>query len=128
MQTIRNSLGKRVRYLRTHLGWSQETLAEKAGLHPTYIGGIERGQRNVSLQNLAKLSIAFHVTLAELFQFPEGKLISKDNLLRKRVEQLIAEEDEPSVKLLFTLQQNLQALGNSLQEFEKLILRRKRKR
>ncbi|MDA2925645.1 helix-turn-helix domain-containing protein [Acidobacteria bacterium AH-259-G07] len=49
MQTIRSRLGERVRHLRTHLGWSQEKLAEKAGLHPTYVGGIERGERNVFL-------------------------------------------------------------------------------
>ena len=47
-------------------GWSQERLAEEADLHRTYISGIERSLRNVSLHNIAKLAHAF-VPIAELF-------------------------------------------------------------
>ena len=122
MQTIRSRLGKRVRHLRTNLAWSQEKLAEKAGLHPTYVGGIERGERNVSLENLFKLSRAFDITLAELFQFPQGRPKEKESLIRIRVKRLIAEEDEPSVRLLSTLRENVQTLENNLQAFKKLIL------
>ncbi len=61
-----NSLGKRVRDLRVRRGWSQEQLAEKSELHPTYIGGIERGVRNPSYLSLAKLARALNITLPEL--------------------------------------------------------------
>ena len=47
-------------------GWSQETLADQAGLHRTYISGIERGERNLGLDNLDKLAQAFGVTVADL--------------------------------------------------------------
>ena len=50
--------GKRVRELRTALGMSQEGLAELAGLHRTYIGAVERGEKNISLINLARLASA----------------------------------------------------------------------
>lgn len=56
-----------VRELRGTRGWSQERLAEQADLHRTYIGGIERGLRNVSLFNVAKFAHAFGVPIAELF-------------------------------------------------------------
>lgn len=57
--------------------WTQEQLAGKAGLHSTYIGGIERGERNLTLVNLSKLAKAFSVSLGELFrnldQVPAGE-------------------------------------------------------
>ena len=51
-------------------GWSQEVLAEKAGLHPTYVGGIERGERNPSLLNVVKLAKGLSLSPSELIQFP----------------------------------------------------------
>jgi transcriptional regulator with XRE-family HTH domain len=47
--------GKEVRYLRHQQGLTQEQLAELSGLHRTYIGGIERGERNISLLNLIRI-------------------------------------------------------------------------
>jgi transcriptional regulator with XRE-family HTH domain len=58
---------ERVRELRRVKGWSQEKLAEESDLHRTYIGGIERGLRNISLWNIAKLAHAFDVPIADLF-------------------------------------------------------------
>lgn len=59
--------GRRVRHLRTKKGWSQEELADAAELHRTYIGGIERGERNVSLRNISKIASSLDVSLKELF-------------------------------------------------------------
>jgi transcriptional regulator with XRE-family HTH domain len=64
--TTRHLLAKRLRLLRTLRGWSQETLAEQAGLHRTYISGIERAERNLGLDNLDKLAQAFEITVARL--------------------------------------------------------------
>jgi transcriptional regulator with XRE-family HTH domain len=64
---IGRQLGKRIRELRVRKSWSQEALADRAGLHRTYLGGIERGLRNPSLNNLAKLARALDVPLRELF-------------------------------------------------------------
>ena len=62
------ALGARIRVLRTERRWTQEQLAGKAGLHSTYIGGIERGERNLTLVNLSKLAKAFSVPLGDLFR------------------------------------------------------------
>jgi len=107
MQTIRIRLGKRVRELRTSLGWSQEKLGEKADLHPTYVGGIERGERNVSLDNLAKLSRAFQISLSELLEFPSGDVEKEENLLRVRIQQLIADQDEATLKFFLVVHEQL---------------------
>lgn len=63
----RTRFGNRVRALRVGLGFTQESLAEKAGLHSTYIGGIERGERNVGLDNIFKIAKALKVMPSELF-------------------------------------------------------------
>jgi len=63
----RPTFGKRVRELRLGLGVSQEQLAELADLHRNYVGGIERGERNVSLVNIVKLAHALKVKPSRLF-------------------------------------------------------------
>jgi transcriptional regulator with XRE-family HTH domain len=64
---IRKRFGVRVRQLRTDRGWSQEAFADRAGLHRTYVGSVERGEQNLSLVNIEKLAAALEVSLAELF-------------------------------------------------------------
>lgn len=59
--------GKRVRTLRERLGLSQEELADKAGIHRTYVGGVERGERNLGLKNVFRIAKALGVSVSELF-------------------------------------------------------------
>jgi len=61
-------LGRNIRKLRQKLGVSQEALAELAELHRTYVGGIERGERNVSLLNIVVLARALKVAPAKLLE------------------------------------------------------------
>jgi transcriptional regulator with XRE-family HTH domain len=63
----RRAFGQYIRKLRLEKKLTQEALAEKAKLHPTYIGGIERGERNVSLDNIFKIAKALDVSASELF-------------------------------------------------------------
>ena len=63
---ILNPCGRAVRVRRKRLGLSQEQLAEASGLHRTYIGGVERGHRNLTLTAIAHLSAALDVSPAEL--------------------------------------------------------------
>lgn len=65
--TVRKAFGKRVRELRKQKGYSQEQLADRADLHRTYIGAIERGEQNVSLDNIARIAKALNMVIAELF-------------------------------------------------------------
>ena len=64
---IQVAFGRRVRELRQLRGLSQEQLAEACGLHRTYIGGIERGERNPSLINIGRIATALSVTLDQMF-------------------------------------------------------------
>lgn len=67
-KTLRTRFGKRVRDLRKQKGWSQEELADKVGLHRTYIGTIERGEQNVSIDNIEKVAKTLGVSLEQLFK------------------------------------------------------------
>jgi transcriptional regulator with XRE-family HTH domain len=65
---VRVRFGKTVRARRQKLGVSQEEFADMCGLDRTYMGGIERGERNLSLVNIEKIALGFQITLAELFR------------------------------------------------------------
>lgn len=64
----RGVFGQRVRKLRHVAGMSQEDLAEASGLHRTYISSLERGQRNVGLDNIHVLAKALGVSASELLE------------------------------------------------------------
>ena len=57
-KAVLSEFGRRVRSAREALDWSQEQLADKAQLDRTYIGGVERGERNLALLNVNKLAVA----------------------------------------------------------------------
>jgi transcriptional regulator with XRE-family HTH domain len=67
-QDLLKAFGERIRALRDKEDWSQEELAEKTGFHRTYIGMVERGERNPSLKNLKKFADAFKISLSELLK------------------------------------------------------------
>jgi transcriptional regulator with XRE-family HTH domain len=64
----RNALALNIRRLRSERGISQEELADLAGLHRTYIGSIERSERNVSIDNIEKIAIALETTVSDLLK------------------------------------------------------------
>jgi transcriptional regulator with XRE-family HTH domain len=64
---IAQSLGKVIRELRLERGFSQEEFAMKCGLHRTYIGSIERGEKNVTVETAYKIAKTLNVSLSELF-------------------------------------------------------------
>jgi transcriptional regulator with XRE-family HTH domain len=61
-------LGKRIREERLKTGISQEELAARAGVHRTYIGMIERAEKNITLVNMVKIAKALDISLAELVE------------------------------------------------------------
>lgn len=63
-----HEFGARIRNRRNELGWSQETLAEYSNLHRTYIGAVERGEKNISLINILKIAHALQLDPGELLQ------------------------------------------------------------
>jgi transcriptional regulator with XRE-family HTH domain len=67
MADIKTKFGAKVRRLRQAKDLSQEAFADICGLHRTYVGAIERGERNVSLENIEKIAKALGLSIASLF-------------------------------------------------------------
>lgn len=65
---VLTSFGRRVRELRKKSGLSQEAFADKCGLDRTYIGGIERGERNVALRNIDIIAQSLAISMSELMR------------------------------------------------------------
>ena len=72
-QILIEEFGKRIRQLRTERDLSQEELAELTGFHCTYIGMVERGERNISLSNIGVFARTFEMSVSELFEFKRGE-------------------------------------------------------
>ena len=66
-EIVVRAIGKRIRQLRTARGWSQEHLADEAGMHRTYMWGIEQGIRNPSVRHLVRVADALGVPIRDLF-------------------------------------------------------------
>ena len=62
------TIGRKLRQFRQKKGYSQETLADRAGLHPTYIGQVERGEKNITVETLAKITTALGIPISSVFQ------------------------------------------------------------
>ena len=74
MDDSRIALGKRIRWLRTKVGLTQEQLAERAELSMKHLGEIERGKGNPTLSSLENIADAFGVSLPDLFEFKHERL------------------------------------------------------
>jgi len=70
---IKQKFGLAIKEYRQRNGLSQEELAELSGLHRTYISDVERGERNVSLENIEKIAVALHIKLSDLFSSIESR-------------------------------------------------------
>ena len=71
MNTITTMVGMRLRSYRQQKGMTQEELAEKAELHPTYIGQAERGEKNLTLVSMEKILAALEISFSEFFKYME---------------------------------------------------------
>ena len=67
----RRIFAQRLRQIRQIRGLSQEELADMAGLHRTYVGSVERSERNISIDNMERLAKALEVDITELLKEPE---------------------------------------------------------
>lgn len=70
--SVKSEFGRRLRTLREQRGWSQEQLAAESGLDRSYVGSVERGERNISIENIAKFAAALRVDLKALVDFTHG--------------------------------------------------------
>lgn len=68
MSKLSIEIGQRIRSYRLQSGLNQEQLAEKCGLHPTYIGQVERGEKNATIESISKITAGLSLPLSKLFE------------------------------------------------------------
>ena len=109
MSDIAKIIGQRIRNYRTQKGLSQEKLAELAGCHPTYIGQLERGEKNATLESVEKIASAMDISLSELFD-KLGK--SGSNNIAAKCFDLVASKNEAEQKQLYKVLQEMDKYKN----------------
>ena len=73
IESLKTSLGRAIKRRRRGVGLSQAQLAQRAGLHRTYVSDLERGARNPSIESIEKLAHALHLSVLNLFEAANGK-------------------------------------------------------
>ena len=112
MENIQKLIGDRLRDLRRRKGLSQEKLGWKAKLHYTYIGAIERGEKNVSIITLGKIAKALGISVNEIFNFPMD--IKAPDKLKASILKEIEKSDPEILKVTFNLVKELNELKTKL--------------
>ena len=109
MSDVAKIIGQRIRNYRTQKGLSQEKLAELAACHPTYIGQLERGEKNATLESVEKIASAMDISLSELFD-KLGK--SGGNNIAAKCYDLVASKNEAEQKQLYKMLQEMDKYKN----------------
>ena len=78
MSAMTKLIGLRIRNYRIQSDLNQEQLAELAGCHPTYIGQIERGEKNATIESILKITKALKISLSQLFENIDGRDNTED--------------------------------------------------
>ena len=94
-------LGRRIKEVRKARGLSQEALAEKMEGHPKYLGSVERGEQNPTVEFLMKLAAALKVDMAALFNYPWQKMSEAE--LKRRLHAMIDKADLEQLREVLAL-------------------------
>ena len=113
MEDIQKVIGNRLRDLRRKKGLSQEKLGWKAKLHYTYIGAIERGEKNVSIVTIGKIAKGLGISVNEIFNFPTD--IKDPDKLKGSILKEIEKSDPEIQKVVLDLVKELNALKTRLE-------------
>ena len=92
-------VGKRIREIRNSQKISQQELGERADLNYKFVGGIERGERNPSIETLRKVAHGLKVEVGELFRFETGRQLSERDRLLHSIIGLLGDKTSKELKL-----------------------------
>lgn len=110
METIAEIFGKRVRNIRKQRGLSQEKLSELCDLHPTYIGQIERGEKNASLETIMSICKGLDVAPSLLF---ENISAVGERTIPEEIYETVIELSESEQKVIYDIVSSVKSLINS---------------
>ena len=100
MRDLAKMVGQRIRSYRTQRGLSQEKLAELCGCHPTYIGQLERGEKNATLESIDKIAASLNISLSKLFENLDENNKTERNIPLECYEFLLSKSKEDQEQIL----------------------------
>jgi len=106
MSILSVEIGQRIRNYRLQQKLSQEELAEKCGLHPTYIGQVERGEKNATIESISKIASGLNISLSMLFEHIEDYEKNNSNypsIAYSLVQSVSESNQEKIVKIIQTI-------------------------
>ena len=107
MSKISVEIGQRIRSYRLQNGFNQEELAEKCGLHPTYIGQVERGEKNATIESISKIASGLSLPLSTLFENIGGNS-DNENYPAQAYDLILSLPTEQQEKMIEILQMIIQ--------------------
>jgi transcriptional regulator with XRE-family HTH domain len=100
---LRESFGKRIRQLRESMGLTQEQLASKVGMDYKYLGSVERGERNITIDNIQRIAEAFGVETYQLFFFSLEGLKPQEEVIEEKIEDILERCDAEKKQLFLRI-------------------------
>lgn len=113
MSEIAKAVGQRIRNNRIKLGLSQEKLAELSCVHPTYIGQLERGEKNATLESIEKIAKALNIPLSNLFE-KLGEAIEMQRNIPLECYELLSAKSYEEQELLFNILAEIEKYNNNI--------------
>ncbi len=100
-----DEVGERVRMLRKNKGWTLDELSEASGLHPSSISQVERGERNLTLENLSKLADGLEVAPYQFLLIPDQKVDQTENgeYLHDMIDEIPADRQQTIYQIAHVL-------------------------
>ncbi len=112
MSKLRKDFGQRIKQLRKTKGLTQEKLAEKAHLEPTYLGSVERGERNLTIDNIEKIAKGFRLEPFHFFMFHLDAVADESTVNQQKVLTLIKSLPAKKKKRILQIMQICAQLGD----------------
>lgn len=107
MGLLRENFGRRIRQLRKARDWTQEILATRAGMEYKYLGAIERGEKNLTIDNIEKIAAGLGVEAHQLFLFSTEGLKLEDKMVDDKIEDIFKLCDKETKQILLVIIQAL---------------------
>lgn len=111
MENIKFIIGQRIRNYRIQKNLSQEQLSELANCHPTYIGQLERGEKNATLESIQKVAQALNIPLSQLFEKIEEK--QNEESIPLQIYDFFSSKNKKEQKYLYQILKEIDDYKNS---------------
>lgn len=111
MSDIKKIIGQRIRNYRTQLNLTQEDLAEFSNCHHTYIGQVERGEKNATIESIARIVKPLNITLSKLFEKID-ECSTDENDIPLKCYELISSKSKTEQEQIYKILLNLEMYKN----------------